>query len=97
MWRSVTLTCRQPSERREHHEEIGRAFALVFVIEPRWPPLFIWTGARVSAINCFEVSSRQTSRHIGIARPRVHGQYVFHGHHDAHVGLADDPLLFNAA
>src|SRR5208282_4453113 len=27
-------------ERCEHHEEIGRAFALVFVIEPRWPPLF---------------------------------------------------------
>jgi hypothetical protein len=27
-------------ERREHHEEIGRAVALVFVIEPGWPPLF---------------------------------------------------------
>src|ERR1700730_14097594 len=27
-------------ERREPHEEIDRAVALVFVIEPRWPPLF---------------------------------------------------------
>src|ERR1700682_1779284 len=57
-------------ERREHHEEIGRAVALVFAIVPLWPP-FIWIGARVSAINCFEVSSKQT-RGISGSRGRVY-------------------------
>src|SRR4029077_4942034 len=33
--------------------------------------------------------------HIGIARPRVHGQHVFHRRHERAVGLRrDDPLLF---
>jgi hypothetical protein len=56
-------------ERREHHEEIGRAVALAFVIEGRRS--FIWIGARISAVNCFEVSSKQT-RGISGSRGRVY-------------------------
>jgi hypothetical protein len=53
-------------ERREHHEEVGRPVALVFVVEAGmvelgWRPGFILIGVRVSAISCFEVSSRQTN------------------------------------
>ena len=36
VWRSVTLTRRQPFQRREHHEQIGDAIAFVFVIVTRW-------------------------------------------------------------
>ena len=48
-------------ERSKHHEEIGGAIALVLVIETGRRPAFIGVGTRVSAMSCFEVSSRQTS------------------------------------
>jgi len=49
-------------ERSKHHEEIGGAIALVLVIETgRAVPLSSGPGTRVSAMSCFEVSSRQTS------------------------------------
>ena len=48
-------------ERREQHEQVGGAVALVLVIERAGRPGFIGIGSRVSAMSCFEVSSRQTS------------------------------------
>src|SRR6516164_10897843 len=52
-------------ERSKHHEEIGGAIALVLVIETAGRPGFIGIGTRVSAMSCFEVSSRQTSGRSG--------------------------------
>ena len=69
--------------------ERRRAVALVFVIEPRWPPLFPLGNQLLRGL----VQANQ--RNIGIARPRVYGQHVFHGRHECAVGLRrNDPLLF---
>jgi hypothetical protein len=82
-------------ERREHHEEIGRAVALVFVIEPRWPPLFHLDRSAHFGSQLLRGLVQANQRNIGIARPRVYGQHVFHGRHERAVGLRrDDPLLF---
>ena len=82
-------------ERCEHHEEIGRAFALVFVIEPRWPPLFHLDRSARFGNQLLRGLVQANQWHIGIAWPRVHGQYVFHGRHERAVGLRrNDPLLF---
>src|SRR5450631_884635 len=82
-------------ERREHHEEIGRAVALVFIIEPGWPPLFHLDRRARFGNQLLRGLVQANQRNIGIARPRVHGQHVFHGCHKRAVGLRrDDPLLF---
>jgi hypothetical protein len=51
-------------ERREQHEQIGGAVALVLVVDTGRPSR-IGIGARVSAMSCLEVSSRQTSTRSG--------------------------------
>ena len=82
-------------ERREHHEEIGRAVALVFVIEPGWPPLFHPDRSAGFGNQLLRGLIQANQRNTGIARSRVHGQHVFHGRHERAVGLRrDDPLLF---
>src|SRR5208283_601557 len=59
-------------ERCEHHEEIGRAFALVFVIEPRWPPLFHLDRSARFGNQLLRGLVQANQWHIGIAWPRVH-------------------------
>src|ERR1700720_3490066 len=81
-------------ERCEHHEEIGRAM-LVFVIEPRWPPLFHLDRSARFGNQLLRGLVQAYQRNIGIVRPRIYGQHVFHGRHECAVGLRrDDPLLF---
>jgi hypothetical protein len=49
---------------------------------------------RVSAVSCFEVSSRHYQRMIGIVWPRVDGQHVFHRGYERAVRLRrDNPAL----
>jgi hypothetical protein len=93
-------------ERREHHEEIGRAvfntsdipdvsYALVFVIEPGWPPLFHHDRSARFGNQLLRGLVRANQRNIGIMRPRVHGQQGLHGGYECAVGVRwDDPLLF---
>src|SRR6476620_6959350 len=53
-------------------------------------PRFIGIGVRVSAMSCFEAHQRV----IGIVRPSVDGQHIFHGGYEGAVGLRrDDPAL----
>jgi hypothetical protein len=53
-------------KRREHHEQVGGAIALVFVIDAgRARPGFIGMDTRVSAMSCLEVSSTQTRGRSG--------------------------------
>jgi len=53
-------------ERREHHEEIGRAVALVFIIEPDGRPLHPDLSARFGN-QLLRGLSRANQRNIGIA------------------------------
>ena len=52
-------------ERREQHEQVGGAVALVLVSTRAARPGFIGIGTRVSAMSCLEVSSKQTSGRAG--------------------------------
>jgi hypothetical protein len=49
----------------EQHEKIGSAVAFVLVIMTGRRPVSSGRGMRVSAISCFELSSRQTSGRSG--------------------------------
>ena len=81
-------------ERREQHEQVGGAVALVLVIDAGRAPGFIGIGTRVSAMSCLEVSSRQTSGAIGIMGPHIDGEHVLHRGYEGAVGLRrDDPAL----
>ena len=86
-------------QRREQHEQIGRPVALVLVVVARWlPGLAPAIGARVSAISCLQVSSRQTSGRCRVVRPRVDLQHVLHRGDERGVGLRrDHPLLLAGA
>ena len=50
-------------------------------------------GTRVSATNCFEVSSRQTTGHFGIAWAVIHLQHIFHVGDEGRVGIRRNYLL----
>jgi len=52
-------------QRREHHEYVGDAVALVFVVVPGDASRLGGIGLRVSTINCFEVSSTHTRGRSG--------------------------------
>src|SRR3979411_2524812 len=82
-------------ERSEHHEEIGHAVALVFVIRPRGLSWLYRNRCTRFGSQLLRGLVQTNERNIWIARPRVHGQHVFHGRHERAVGLRrDDPLLF---
>jgi hypothetical protein len=46
--RAALNPCRQPFERRKHHEQVGRTVALVRVTEPRWSPFLRRHRVRVA-------------------------------------------------
>ena len=52
-------------QRCEHHEQVGRAIAFILIVMPRGVSWLREIGTRVSAISCFEVSSRQTTGKSG--------------------------------
>jgi hypothetical protein len=82
-------------ERREDHEEIGRAVALVFIIEPDRPSLFHLDRSACFGKQLLRGLVQANQRNIGIARPRIHGQHVLHGGHECAVGFRrNDQLLF---
>src|ERR1700719_1762819 len=82
-------------ERREHHEEIGRAVALVFVIEPGGPPRFHLGRSPRFGDQLFRGLVQANQRNIGGSPPRGHGQHLFPSRHERAGGLRrDDPLLF---
>src|SRR5215813_5376505 len=89
------LPRRHPLSGPEHHEQVGRAVALVFVIDPRRLPfLHRHRGP------CFQgellggfIQTNQGT--IRIVRPCVHGQHVLHGGYEGAVCFGrDDPLCF---
>ena len=93
VWRSVTLTWRQPSSGAKH-EQIGGAVALVFVIDTGRPPgLHRDRHARLS--DKLLGSLIETHQHpVGIMRPCVDGEHVFHRSHEGAVGFRrDHPAL----
>ena len=81
-------------ERREQHEQVGGAVALVLVIDAgRASPFHRDRQARLGK----ELLGGLVQAHqrvIGIARPRVDRQHIFHGGYERAVGLRrDDPAL----
>jgi hypothetical protein len=82
-------------QRREHHEQIGHAVALVFVIVP--DRLSRLGGDRRARLDD-QLLRRFIQTHegtIGIMRLLVGFQHVFHGGHEAGVGVRrDHPLPF---
>src|SRR5437660_11324852 len=82
-------------ERREHHEQISRTVTLIFVIRPRGLSWLYRNRCTRFGSQLLRGLVQANERNIWIARPRVHGQHVFHGRHERAVGLRrDDPLLF---
>src|SRR5215468_970516 len=84
-----------PFERREHHEQVGCAVALVFVIDPRRLP-FLHRHRRPCFLGELLGGLVQTDqRAIRIVWPCVDGQHVFHGGYEGAVCFGrDDPLCF---
>ena len=81
-------------ERSEHHEEIGHAVALVFVIETRWPS-FLHRNRRADFVD--QLLGRfieADERIILMARPFVDVQHVLHRRYEGRACLGrNDPLL----
>src|SRR5215831_4644717 len=84
-----------PFERREHHEQVGRAIALVLVVDPRRLPFLHW-HRRPRFLGELLGGFVQTDQGaIWIVRPGVNGQHVLHGGYKGAVCLGrDDPLGF---
>src|SRR6202795_1598205 len=81
-------------ERRKHHEDVGRAVALVLVIAAgRASPLHRdWPAGLGKELLGGLVQAHQ--RVIRIAWPRVDRQHIFHGGYERAIGLRrDDPAL----
>src|SRR3954465_13657198 len=97
VWRSVTLTCRQPSSganRREHHEQIGDAIAFVFVIVPRWLSKFGRDRRARLDDQLLGGFVEAHERALWIVRSLIDFQHVFHGGDKRSVGFGrDHPLL----
>ena len=81
-------------ERREHHEEVGRPVALVFVVEAGRASRF-HLDRRAGFGNQLLRGLVQTNQWaIAIAWPGVDGQHVFHRRYKRAVGLRrNDPAL----
>src|SRR5215468_8164990 len=84
-----------PFERREHHEQVGCAVALVFVIDPRRLP-FLHRHRHPRFLGELLGGFIQTNQGtIRIVRPCVHGQHVLHGGYEGAICFGrDDPLRF---
>src|SRR5215470_2922546 len=84
-----------PFERREHHEQVGRAVALVLVIDPRRLP-FRHRHRRPRFLGELLGGFIQTNQGtIRIVRPCVHGQHVLHGGYEGAICFGrDDPSRF---
>src|SRR5450631_2348587 len=81
-------------ERRKHHEEVGGAVALVFVIATgRASRLHRDRQARFGK-ELLGGLVQAHQRAMGIPWPRVDGQHIFHGGYERAIGLRrDDPAL----
>ena len=81
-------------ERSKHHEEVGGAVALVFVVETSQPPRFHRDRHPRFGNELLRALVHANQRTIGIVWPRVDGQHVFHSGYERAVGLRrDDPVL----
>src|SRR6266699_1384418 len=82
-------------ERGEHHEHIGCAIALIFVVGPRRLP-FLHRHRRPRFCDELLAGFVQTDqRTIRITRPRINLQHVFHRRDEAGVCFRrDHPLFF---
>src|SRR5438045_2673957 len=92
VWRSVTLTCRQPSSGA--HEQIGDAIAFVFVIVTRWLSRF--SGDRRARLDDQLLGGfvEAHERTLRIVRPLIDFQQVFHGGDKGRVSVRwNHPLL----
>src|SRR5882724_9549581 len=78
-------------ERREHHEQISRTVTLIFVIRPRGLSWLYRNRCTRFGSQLLRGLVQANERNIWIARPRVHGQHVFHGRHERAAATATPP------
>src|ERR1700733_8129109 len=94
VWRSVTSTCRQPSQRREHHEQIDCPIPLVLIVMPRglsW--LCLDRNARFAG-QLLRSLVHADHRILWIVRPLINLQHILHVGYERRVGIRrDDPLF----
>src|SRR5471032_3124200 len=80
---------------REHHEQVGRSIALVFVIISGRPS---WLGRDGNARFGNELLRGLVEADhgtFGVVRPLINVEYVFHRGHERGAGVrGNDPLLF---
>src|SRR6516164_8841158 len=94
VWRSVTLTCRQPSSGANTMNRIGDAIAFVFVIVTRWLSRF--GGDRRARVDdqLLRGFVEAHERALRIVRSLIDFQDVFHGGDKRRVGVGrNHPLL----
>src|SRR6185295_17146548 len=81
-------------KRREQHEEIGGAVALIFVIDARRLTAFHRHGRSCFSDQLFRGLVQTDQWLVWIARPRIDRQNVFHRRHERRVGRRwNDPLF----
>ena len=81
-------------ERREQHEQVGGAVTLGLVVDAGCTSSFHrdWRARLGNELLRGLIQAHQ--RVIGIVRPRVDGQHIFHGGNEGAAGLRrDDPAL----
>jgi hypothetical protein len=60
-------------ERREHHEQIGRAIALILIIVTFWLPWFAAPQCRLLFVARHKLTNVPPETGKGLCRPRRHG------------------------
>ena len=81
-------------QRREHHEQVGRAVAPVFVIVSSGPPRLRRDWNTRFSDELLRSLVHADHGAFRVVRPLINVQYVFHGGHERGIGVGrNDPLL----
>jgi hypothetical protein len=81
-------------QRREQHERVGRAVALIFVVVPGWLPWLCRNRHAGLLDELFGCLVQADHGPVWIMRPLIGLQHILHVGYKASVGLGrDDPLL----
>src|SRR6266436_6781291 len=94
VWRSVTLTWRQPSSGANIMKRLAVPIALVLIIETGRASRFHRDRHARFGNELLRGLVEANQRTIAVAWPRIDGQHVFHSGYERTVGLRrDDPVL----
>ena len=82
-------------QRREHHEEVGHPVSFIFVVVSGRAARRHGDRRAGLGDQLFRCFVQADQRMVGIVRPLVDGQHIFHSRYERAVGFGrNDPALF---